>query len=55
MKKVYILLAIVCMSITSISCTADSLEDNQFTQYADDDTGGQNGTLPPPPPVPPIP
>ena len=57
MKKIYVLVAIVCMSIASTSCTADSITEEIPTKYAtgEGDTGGQNGSIPPPPPVPPIP
>lgn len=54
MKKIYVLITIVFMSIASTSCTADSVTDELGTEYAEEDTGGQNGTLstPPPPPKP---
>ena len=56
MKKVYVLLAIVFMSAMGVSCTAESVTDEIPTQYAEGDTGGQNGSIPPPPPpAPPIP
>jgi hypothetical protein len=58
MKKIYVLMAIVFMSIASTSCTADSVTEETPTQYAtgEGDTGGQNGSLnPPPPPAPIIP
>ncbi|WP_338376371.1 hypothetical protein [uncultured Flavobacterium sp.] len=54
MKKIYVLMAIIFMSIASTSCTTDSVIEETPTQYAtgEGDTGGQNGTLPPPPPTP---
>lgn len=53
MKKIYVLVAIVFMSIASTSCTADSITDEIPTQQAEGDTGGQDGSLTPPPPPPP--
>lgn len=55
MKKLYVLVAIVFISAMGVSCTAESVTEEIPTQYAEGDTGGQNGAIPPPPPAPPIP
>ena len=52
MKKVYVLLAIVLMSFTGVSCTAENVTEEIPTQNATTDTGGQDGSLTPPPPPP---
>jgi hypothetical protein len=55
MKKLYVLIAIVFISAMGVSCTAESITEEIPIQYAEGDTGGQNGAIPPPPPAPPIP
>ena len=55
MKKLYVLVAIIFMSVLGVSCTAESVTEEVPTQYAEGETGGQNGVIPPPPPAPPIP
>lgn len=50
MKKVNVILAIVLMSFAGVSCTAESVTEEIPAQFADGDTGGQDGTLTPPPP-----
>ncbi|WP_165396030.1 hypothetical protein [Flavobacterium sp. J27] len=56
MRIIYLFIAVVLFSVSFTSCTAEDVSDSvKTTQYADDDTGGQTGTLPPPPPAPTIP
>ncbi|MFT5755052.1 MAG: hypothetical protein ACI924_002305 [Flavobacterium sp.] len=55
MKKIYVLVALIFISAMGTSCTAESVSDEIPTEYAEGETGGQNGTIPPPPPAPPIP
>lgn len=56
MNKLYIFIAIILFSASFTSCTAEDISESvATTQYADDDTGGQTGTLPPPPPAPSFP
>lgn len=42
------------MSTWGVSCTAEDFIDENPLQYAEGNTGGQNGSPTPPPPPPPI-
>ena len=56
MKRIYLSVAVIVTVIAFNSCTTEDISDSVKTaKYADDDTGGQTGTLPPPPPAPTIP
>jgi hypothetical protein len=48
MKKVFLFMAIVSLSIAFTSCTAEDISESARTHA--DDTGGQSGTIDPPPP-----
>ena len=58
MRVVYLFIAVVLFSVSFTACTTEDISDSVKTaKYADDDTGGQTGTInpPPPPPAPTIP
>ena len=56
MRVIYLFITVILFSVSFMSCTTEDISDSVKTaQYADGDTGGQTGTLPPPPPAPTIP
>ncbi|WP_165396031.1 hypothetical protein [Flavobacterium sp. J27] len=57
MRVVYLFIAVVLFLVSFTSCTTEDISDSiKTSEYADDDTGGQNGQInPPPPPLPTIP